>query len=75
MHSKTEAQELQAISKAVKKQQTEQKKKVGYFLTAKSYFFSVVCNVAANVIPWTNVHRLRFFFPSKCFFCVPKIAC
>ncbi|OQU88836.1 hypothetical protein SORBI_3002G104300 [Sorghum bicolor] len=27
MHSKTEAQELQAISKAVKKQQTEQKKK------------------------------------------------
>jgi hypothetical protein len=42
MHSKTEAQELQAISKAVKKQQTEQKKKVGYFLTAKSYFFSVL---------------------------------
>ena len=68
MHSKTEAQELQAISKAVKKQQTEQKKKVGYFLTAKSYFFSVVCYVAANVIPWTNVHRLSFFSHRNVFF-------
>jgi hypothetical protein len=38
MHSKTEAQELQAISKAVKKQQTEQKKKVGYFLLQKVIF-------------------------------------
>lgn len=38
MHSKTEAQELQVISKAVKKQKTEQKKEVGYFLTAKVIF-------------------------------------
>ena len=53
MHSKTEAQELQATRKAMKEQQmmarqieNEEKKKVSSFDIQKIFFFSILSNVA-----------------------------
>jgi hypothetical protein len=73
MHSKTEAQELQATRKAMKEQQmmarqieNEEKKKVR--ITKKIFSFSVLSNVAI-----TGLHRP--WFSSIEVVLLPKIAC
>lgn len=80
MHSKTEAQDFQAIRKAMKKQQMmvghiqiEKKKKVGCFLNAEVIFSLFYVMLQLMVNPLEKSTWAKIFFPSVFFF--PKIAC